>query len=92
MAKVKEENTEIVVHIKYNETGGEEKYSFDTHMNIPLRRIFLDFCDRLGLVYSSIRFTFDGVRIRETQTPHDLEMDNDDLIDAFNEQIGAGMH
>ncbi|EYU39457.1 hypothetical protein MIMGU_mgv1a018705mg [Erythranthe guttata] len=88
MAKVKEEKTEIVVHIKYNESGGEEKYSFDTHMNIPLRRIFLDFCDRLGLVYSSIAFTFDGARIRETQTPRDLGLENDDLIDAFNHQIG----
>ena len=32
-----------------------------------------------------LRFLFDGQRLRETQTPDDLEMEDGDAIDAFGE-------
>lgn len=38
----------------------------------------------------SIKFTFDGDRIRESQTPDELNLEDGDQIDAFVEQVGGG--
>jgi small ubiquitin-related modifier len=35
------------------------------------------------------RFHFDGKPIKETQTPEELGMEDDDLIDAFLSQVGG---
>ncbi|KAJ3730645.1 ubiquitin-related domain-containing protein [Lentinula raphanica] len=37
----------------------------------------------------TLKFTYDGVRIQEDQTPANLGMEDGDLIDAFLEQIGG---
>jgi hypothetical protein len=34
-----------------------------------------------------IRFLFDGVRLRDTHTPEELDMENDDVIDAMLFQV-----
>jgi small ubiquitin-related modifier len=36
-----------------------------------------------------IRFLFDGNRLRENQTPDELEMEDDDVIDAMLFQVGG---
>ncbi|EYU39456.1 hypothetical protein MIMGU_mgv1a020750mg [Erythranthe guttata] len=88
--RVKEEKSEIIIlNIQYNETGGQ-KYSFSTFTDVPLKEIFRKFCNNQDLIYGSIRFMIDGDRIRETQTPRDLKLEDGDLIDAFNDQIGGG--
>jgi hypothetical protein len=35
------------------------------------------------------RFFFDGQAILETQTPEQLGMEDDDLVDAFLQQLGG---
>ncbi|KAL7148798.1 hypothetical protein ABFS83_06G203600 [Erythranthe nasuta] len=88
--RVKEEKSEIILNIQYNETGGQ-RYSFSTFKDVPLKEIFRKFCDNQDLIYGSIRFMIDGDRIRETHTPRDLKLEDGDLIDAFNDQIGGGV-
>jgi small ubiquitin-related modifier len=39
---------------------------------------------------SFIRFLFDGQQVREDQTPEQLGMEDDDLIDACLPQLGGG--
>ena len=36
----------------------------------------------------SVRFLFDGERINERQTPQDLDMEDNDVIDVMVEQVG----
>ncbi|KLO10387.1 hypothetical protein SCHPADRAFT_522890 [Schizopora paradoxa] len=38
----------------------------------------------------SMKFIYDGQRVRGEQTPDDLEMEDDDVIDAHLEQLGGG--
>ena len=40
------------------------------------------FAAMLEVPVSRLQFTFDGDPLSADQTPHDLEMDNDDIIDA----------
>ena len=36
-----------------------------------------------------VRFHFDGERLRETQTPSELDMEDGDAIDVSMEQVGG---
>ena len=42
-----------------------------------------------GLSMRQIRFRFDGQPINETDTPAQLEMENEDTIDMFQQQMGG---
>mmetsp|Transcript_1734 Transcript_1734/g.2633 ORF Transcript_1734/g.2633 Transcript_1734/m.2633 type:complete len:97 (-) Transcript_1734:44-334(-) len=47
------------------------------------------YCIKQGLNRNSVRFLYDGNPIDEERTPEELEMEEDDQIDAFEEQIGG---
>jgi len=47
------------------------------------------YCSKIGADLESVRFLFDGARIQGTQTPQDLDMEDDDEIDAMVQQIGG---
>ena len=47
------------------------------------------YCVRQSLQMDQIRFLFDGNRLRENQTPDELEMEDDDAIDAMLFQVGG---
>jgi len=55
-----------------------------------LSKVMAAYSSRNGLDKSSIRFTFDGTRINDNDTPDSLEMENEDVIDAMVEQTGGG--
>lgn len=42
-----------------------------------------------GVPVTSLRFLFDGRRINDTDTPKQLEMENDDVIEVYQEQSGG---
>ncbi|KAL8557818.1 hypothetical protein ACS0TY_005061 [Phlomoides rotata] len=91
--KVKEEKRLIIVKLQYHGHGKDQAtiLSFETDKTAPLRRIFLDFCDRLDIVYSTIRFLSpEGERIQEEQTAKELKMEDGEVIDAFSQQLGSG--
>ncbi len=46
------------------------------------------YSERQGVPVSSLRLLFDGRRIFDHETPRQLEMENDDTIEVFQEQIG----
>ncbi len=39
---------------------------------------------------TTLRFLFDGKRINDDDTPKALEMENDDVIEVYQEQTGGG--
>jgi len=47
------------------------------------------YCKKVGAEQDSVRFLFDGTRIRPDQTPGDLEMEDEDTIDVFTQQTGG---
>ena len=52
-----------------------------------LKWLMDDYAQRQGGTRDAYRFIFDGNRIVETCTPDDLEMEDDDVIDAMLEQV-----
>ncbi|XP_053426589.1 small ubiquitin-related modifier 2-like isoform X1 [Nycticebus coucang] len=55
----------------------------------PLSKLLKAYCERQGLSMRQIRFRFDGQPINETDTPAQLEMEDEDTIDVFQQQTGG---
>ena len=76
------------IKLKIASQAGTEVY-FALRRNMPFSRMMSVYCPTQGIEPSTLRFVYDGQRIREDQTPQDLEMEEDDTIDAFSMQIGG---
>ena len=61
---------------------------FKLRMATPMQRLMTAFCNRQGVSMNSIRFLFDGSRVSPNQTPHELELEEGDVIDVMVEQQG----
>merc|ERR1712112_640831 len=48
------------------------------------------YSERVGVPMASLRFLFDGRRINDDETPKALEMEQDDVIEVYQEQTGGG--
>mmetsp|Transcript_5040 Transcript_5040/g.12173 ORF Transcript_5040/g.12173 Transcript_5040/m.12173 type:complete len:96 (-) Transcript_5040:85-372(-) len=62
---------------------------FKIKRKTQLKKLMEAYCSRQSLQFDQIRFLFDGNRLRENQTPEELDMDNDDVIDAMLFQVGG---
>merc|ERR1719323_2620312 len=49
------------------------------------------YCERAGLALQTIRFSFDGTRINESDTPKGLDMEDGDTIEVFQQQSGGSL-
>ncbi|KAJ4846020.1 hypothetical protein Tsubulata_002535 [Turnera subulata] len=62
----------------------------------PLFRLMDEYCKRKKLVAGSVRFLYNGKRIRRTQTPAELGMGTEpgkhNMIDAFQFVHGGGFY
>merc|ERR1712117_903931 len=47
------------------------------------------YAERVGVPISSLRFLFDGRRINDDESPKALEMEQDDVIEVYQEQTGG---
>ena len=56
---------------------------FKIKRHTKLKKLMEAYCLRQGLVLAQVRFLFDGARLRDTQTPDELDMEDDDVIDAM---------
>eukprot|EP01120_Amphizonella_sp_Union-15-10_P015706 TRINITY_DN8124_c0_g2_i1.p1 TRINITY_DN8124_c0_g2~~TRINITY_DN8124_c0_g2_i1.p1 ORF type:complete len:103 (-),score=28.06 TRINITY_DN8124_c0_g2_i1:108-386(-) len=62
---------------------------FKIKNSTPLRKLMEAYCQRQAIEPNSIRFLFDGNRLREDQTPEELGMEDHDVIDAVLQQTGG---
>ena len=53
---------------------------FKLKHDTKLGKLMRAFCQRQGVAMESVRFLFDGKRIRENQTPNELGMEDGDSI------------
>ena len=54
-----------------------------------MKKLMDAYCKKQGILSTSVRFLFNGERLRETDTPMSLQMENNDIIDAMLQQIGG---
>uniref|UniRef100_A0A665VCF6 Small ubiquitin-related modifier n=1 Tax=Echeneis naucrates TaxID=173247 RepID=A0A665VCF6_ECHNA len=82
---VKTENNE---HINLKVAGQDGSVvQFKIKRHTPLIKLMKAYCERQGLSMRQIRFRFDGQPINETDTPAQLEMEDEDTIDVTHATI-----
>ena len=62
---------------------------FKIKKKTQLKKLMEMYCARQSLQMEQIRFLFKGNRLRDSQTPDELEMEDDDVIDAMLFQVGV---
>jgi small ubiquitin-related modifier len=77
------------ISIKVTGADGSEVH-FRLRPTAPLEKLFAAYCERQAVGRPAVRFMYDGVRIRGTETPQLLQMADGDVIDAHVEQTGGG--
>ncbi len=76
------------VSLKVVNSDGAEVY-FKIKRGTQLKKLMDAYCKKQGVQRSSVRFLFDGHQVDESKTPDELEMEDDDVIDAMIEQTGG---
>uniref|UniRef100_A0A0N4ZVE1 Small ubiquitin-related modifier n=1 Tax=Parastrongyloides trichosuri TaxID=131310 RepID=A0A0N4ZVE1_PARTI len=62
---------------------------FKVKKTTTMQKLKKTYADRMGVSPQSLRFLFDGKRIENSDTPKSLEMDQDDVIEVYTEQVGG---
>lgn len=79
-------------YIKLKVVGNDSnEIHFRVKMTTQMGKLKKSYSDRVGVPMTSLRFLFDGKRINDDETPKQLEMENDDVIEVYQEQTG-GLH
>ncbi|XP_061048676.1 small ubiquitin-related modifier 2-like [Eubalaena glacialis] len=84
---VKTENNDRINLKVVRQDGSVVQLKIKRHT--PLSKRMKAYCERQGLSMRQIRFRFDGQPINETDTPAQLEMEDEDTIDVFQQQTGG---
>merc|ERR1739844_592090 len=82
-------NTETE-YIKLKVVGQDSnEIHFRVKMTTQMGKLQKSYSERVGVPVSSLRFLFDGRRINDDETPKQLEMEQDDVIEVYQEQTGG---
>lgn len=74
--------------VKVSDQVGNE-VDFKIREDVPFIRLMKAYCGRTGVDQDSVRFLYDGNRIKDDDTPKGLGMEADDVIDAMVQQTGG---
>ncbi|KAI5969971.1 SMT3 [Candida margitis] len=83
----KSEDAKNRINIRVSDGNGE--VYFKVKRSTPMKKIIEAFCKKQSRDESSLRFLFDGTRIDPKHTPDDLDMEDNDLIEAHRSQQGG---
>ena len=78
----KKEGGEGSLNIRIRDQTGEETF-FKVKKTTKLDKVFNAYSTRKGVAATSLRFLFDGSRVRGDQTPADIDMEVGDQLDCF---------
>merc|ERR1711899_596260 len=85
------ENKDETEYIKLKVVGQDSnEIHFRVKMSTNMGKLKKSYAERVGVPVSSLRFLFDGRRINDDETPKALEMEQDDVIEVYQEQTGGG--
>ena len=85
--EAKEEQPEQINLKVMGQDGNVVQFKIKKHT--ALRKLMSTYCERAGLDMQTIRFTFDGNRIKDSNTPKELDMEEGDTIEVFQQQSGG---
>lgn len=72
------------------ETGKDSsEIHFKVKMTTHLKKLKESYCQRQGVPMNSLRFLFEGQRIADNHTPKELGMEEEDVIEVYQEQTGG---
>ena len=69
----------------------EYEIHFRVKQTTLMGKLKKSYSERVGVPIASLRFLFDGRRINDDETPKALEMEQDDVIEVYQEQTGGIM-
>jgi hypothetical protein len=78
-----------VEHLNIKVTDNNNEVFFKIKRSTQLKKLMDAFCERQGKQMSTVRFLFDGTRVRPEDTPDTLEMADGDTLEVHQEQIGG---
>eukprot|EP00899_Mesostigma_viride_P019179 jgi/Mesvir1/27262/Mv07099-RA.1 len=84
-AEAKPEKSEDHINLKVKSQDGNEVF-FKIKRTTPMRKLMTAYCSRQGLQIDSMRFIFEGERLKLDDTPELREMVDGDEIDVFISQ------
>merc|ERR1711959_606408 len=76
------------INLKVKDQDNAEVH-FKVRTGTKFKKIFDAFLQRKSLQPGSVRFLFDGERVREDQSPQELDMEDGDSLDVMMEQVGG---
>ena len=77
-------------YIKLKVVGQDSnEIHFRVKQTTQMGKLKKSYSERVGVPVSSLRFLFDGRRINDDETPKALEMEQDDVIEVYQEQTGG---
>ncbi|KRY59828.1 Small ubiquitin-related modifier [Trichinella britovi] len=65
-----------------------KEVTFRVKMDMPLIKLMKAYSERTGIGLGS-GFVFDGSRLDDTKTPKELNMEDNDMIDVYQQQHGG---
>uniref|UniRef100_A0A8C0QWD2 Small ubiquitin-related modifier n=1 Tax=Canis lupus dingo TaxID=286419 RepID=A0A8C0QWD2_CANLU len=75
-------------YIKLTVVGQDNsEVHFKLKMTTHLKKLKELYCQRVGVTINTLRFLFDGQRIADNHTPKELNMEEDDVIRVYQEQV-----
>merc|ERR1712204_143479 len=78
-------------YIKLKVVGQDSnEIHFRVKQTTQMGKLKKPYSERVGVPITSLRFLFDGRRINDDETPKALEMEQDDVIEVYQEQTGGG--
>jgi small ubiquitin-related modifier len=85
-----EEGATVVEHINLKVLGQDGNVvQFKIKQHTVLRKLMSTYCERIGVAPNDVRFSFDGDRVNEGDTPRGLKMEDGDTIEVFQQQTGG---
>ncbi|XP_037690963.1 small ubiquitin-related modifier 1-like [Choloepus didactylus] len=76
-------------YVKLKVTGQDSsEIHFKVKMTTHLKKLKESYCQRQEVAMISLRFLFEGQRIADNHTPKELGMEEEDVIEVYQEQIG----
>ncbi|CAJ0569916.1 unnamed protein product, partial [Mesorhabditis spiculigera] len=77
-------------YIKLKVVGQDSnEVHFRVKFGTSMAKLKKSYAERTGTAVNSLRFLFDGRRINDEDTPKSMEMENDDVIEVYAEQLGG---
>ncbi|TVY38138.1 Small ubiquitin-related modifier [Lachnellula subtilissima] len=78
------------LNIKVRDQDGNEMV-FKIKGHTRMQKVIDAYCKAGGIDPRSRRFTIEGLRIQNHDTPTSLEMEDEDIVEVFVEQQGGGI-